>query len=131
MNQKMFCNRSLFCFLVWLPTIAYCGLIFYLSSQEIPIKVSLFPMQDKAIHLIEYGVLSVLFFYSLRKSIPGFNFKTVAILAILLSGLYGISDEVHQYFVPGRESSIGDVTANFIGAIVFQSIHILKRKPDF
>tara|TARA_B100000315_G_scaffold20586_1_gene18176 strand:+ start:4911 stop:5306 length:396 start_codon:yes stop_codon:yes gene_type:complete len=130
MNQNMLNNRSLFCFLVWLPTIAYCGLIFYLSSQEIPIKVSLFPMQDKAIHIIEYGVLSVLFFYSLRKSILGFNFKTVAILAILLSGLYGISDEVHQYFVPGRESSIGDVTANFIGAAIFQSRNVLKLKSN-
>tara|TARA_B100001964_G_C13800001_1_gene408343 strand:+ start:50 stop:445 length:396 start_codon:yes stop_codon:yes gene_type:complete len=131
MNQNMYSNSSLFCFLVWLPTVAYCGLIFYLSSQEIPIEVNLFAMQDKAIHFMEYGVLSLLFFISLRKSAPGYNIKAAAVLAIIFSGLYGISDEVHQYFVPGRESSIGDVTANFIGAIVFQSIHILKRKPDF
>jgi VanZ family protein len=131
MNQKMFSNNSLFCFLVWLPTVAYCGLIFYLSSQEISIKVSLFAMQDKAIHFMEYGVLSVLFFISLRKSAPGYNIKAAAVVAIIFSGFYGISDEVHQYFVPGRESSIGDVTANFIGAVVFQSIHILKLKLGF
>ncbi len=88
-------------------------------------------MADKAIHLIEYGVLSVLFFFSLRKSIPGFNIKSAAVLAIVFSGSYGISDEVHQYFVPGRESSMGDVMANFIGAAVFQSRHILKFKPGF
>ncbi len=123
----MFNNRSLFCILVWLPTVAYCGLIFYLSSQEIPVKVSLFPMQDKAIHVIEYGLLSVLFFISLSKSMPAYNIKIVAVLAIAFSGLYGISDEIHQYFVPGRESSIGDVTADFIGAAVFQSRHILRR----
>ncbi len=131
MNQNMYSNSSLFCFLVWLPTVAYCGLIFYLSSQEIPIKVSLFAMQDKAIHFMEYGILSVLFFISLRKSTPGYNIKAIAILAIIFSGLYGVSDEVHQYFVPGRESSIGDVTANLIGAVVFQSIHILKLKLGF
>ncbi len=127
----MFNNSSLFCFLVWLPTVAYCGLIFYLSSQEIPIKVSLFPMQDKAIHLIEYGVLSVLFFISLRKSAPGYNIKAAAVLAIVFSGLYGISDEIHQYFVPGRDSSIGDVTADFIGAAVFQSRNFIKTQTRF
>ena len=127
----MYSNSSLFCFLVWLPTVAYCGLIFYLSSQEIPIEVNLFAMQDKAIHFMEYGVLSLLFFISLRKSAPGYNIKAAAVLAIIFSGLYGISDEVHQYFVPGRESSIGDVTSNFIGAVVFQSIHILKLKLGF
>ena len=131
MNQNMYSNSSLFCFLVWLPTVAYCGLIFYLSSQEIPIEVNLFAMQDKAIHFMEYGVLSLLFFISLRKSAPGYNIKAAAVLAIISSGLYGISDEVHQYFVPGRESSIGDVTSNFIGAVVFQSIHILKLKLGF
>ena len=88
-------------------------------------------MQDKAIHFMEYGVLSLLFFISLRKSAPGYNIKAAAVLAIIFSGLYGISDEVHQYFVPGRESSIGDVTANLIGAVVFQSIHILKLKLGF
>ncbi len=127
----MFKNRSLICFIAWIPTVAYCGLIFYLSSQEIPVEVNLFPMQDKAIHLIEYGVLSVLLFYSLSQSMPGYNMKTIAVLAIVFSGLYGISDETHQYFVPGRESSIGDVTADFIGAVIFQSINILKFKIGF
>ena len=131
MTQNSRNNHLLFYIIVWLPTIAYCSLIFYLSSQEIPIKVNLFPMQDKVIHVIEYGVLSVLFFISLNKSIPGYNMKTVAVLAIMFSGLYGVSDEIHQYFVPGRESSIGDVTADFIGAAIFQSRHILKLKLGF
>ena len=131
MTQNSRNNHLLFYIIVWLPTIAYCALIFYLSSQEIPIKVNLFPMQDKAIHLIEFGVLSVLFFFSLSKSMPGYNMKTVAVLAIVFSGLYGISDEFHQYFIPGRNSSIGDVIADFIGAVVFQSRHILKFKLGF
>jgi|TARA_Y100000294_G_scaffold73730_1_gene69532 VanZ family protein len=85
-------------------------------------------MGDKAIHFIEYGVLSFLFFFSLRKSFPGLKIKSAGVLAIMFSGLYGISDEVHQYFVPGREFSIGDMAANFIGAVVFQSRHLLKPK---
>ncbi len=95
------------------------------------VKVDHFPMEDKAIHFVEYGVLSVLVFFSLRKSVPGYNVKTVAVLAIAFSGLYGISDEIHQSFVPGRNSSAGDVMADFIGAAIFQSIHILKLKLSF
>ena len=88
-------------------------------------------MGDKVIHFIEYGTLSFLFFFSLRKSIPAFKIKSADVLAIMFSGLYGVSDEIHQYFVPGRESSIGDVTADFIGAAIFQSRHILKLKLGF
>jgi hypothetical protein len=49
-------------------------------------------MGDKVIHFIEYGALSFLFFFSLRKSIPAFKIKSVAVLAIMFSGLYGISE---------------------------------------
>ena len=88
-------------------------------------------MGDKVIHFIEYGTLSFLFFFSLRKSIPAFKIKSADVLAIMFSGLYGVSDEVHQYYVPGREFSIGDMAANLIGAAVFQSRNILKLKFCF
>ena len=32
-----------------------------------------------------------------------------------ISVLYGITDELHQYFVPGRDCSIFDLTADAIG----------------
>ncbi len=117
-------NHYSFYFLVWLPTVAYCGMIYYLSGNPSPIEVDQFPHQDKVLHLLEYGILSVLFFYSLSKSIPSYSVRAVVVLAIVLTSLYGISDEAHQYFVPGRDSSIGDVFADFIGATLFQSKNI-------
>ena len=91
--------------IVWLPTLAYFGLIFCLSSRPLPIKLDSFIMMDKWIHLIEYGVLSILFLFSLQKSVKT-SFRAVTAMAIMFSGLYGVSDELHQQFVPGRESSI-------------------------
>lgn len=36
--------------------------------------------------------------------------------AVLLSSLYGLSDEVHQSFIPGRDASVVDWTVDTIGA---------------
>ncbi len=112
--------------LAWLPTILYCGLIFYLSSSTPPESVTGI-LPDKVLHFFEYGLLSTLCFFSLKRSGPGSDIKIKAVLAILFASLYGVSDEIHQYFVPGRESSIGDVIADFVGAGFFQIKHIFKK----
>ena len=43
------------------------------------------------------------------------------ILAIILGILYGITDEFHQSFVPGRSSSEWNVLADSIGVIIAQA----------
>jgi len=40
------------------------------------------------------------------------------ILSVLLSSLYGISDEIHQYFVPYRDADLIDVLADMLGGIM-------------
>jgi len=40
------------------------------------------------------------------------------ILSILLSSLYGISDEIHQHFVPSRNADVMDVMADILGSIL-------------
>jgi len=47
--------------------------------------------------------------------------------AASLSILYGISDEIHQYFVPFRYSSVMDVVADGLGASLGISIYIKKK----
>ncbi len=127
MIQYLRNNCLLFFAKAWLPTISYCGLIYYLSSHPPHIRMDLFPMQDKVYHVIEFGILSLLFLFSLNRSFPGSNSRVVIMMEILCTGLYGISDEIHQYFVPERVSSIGDVMADFMGAVIFQSRNILKN----
>lgn len=39
-------------------------------------------------------------------------------IAVALSGLYGVIDEIHQSFVPGRVPSFGDVLADLSGAVL-------------
>lgn len=56
--------------------------------------------------MVEYGVLAALLLRATRK----------APLSLLITGLYGVSDEVHQYFVPGRSASPYDALADLLGA---------------
>lgn len=127
LQNKKHSGSTLSTNIVWLPTILYCGLIFYLSSSPVPESISQFPVSDKVLHFFEYGLLSILFFYSLSRSIPRRGIRAMAVLSILFASLYGASDEIHQYFVPGRDSSVADLLADIFGATVFQSKSLIKK----
>lgn len=78
-----------------------------------------FDVSDKLIHACVYAVLFSLFFYSLNnqnKSVILRRFSKE--YALLFTVLYGISDEVHQLFTPGRYFEVGDIIANATGALI-------------
>lgn len=105
----------------WLAVILYMGVIFFLSSipgKDLPL---LFPFSDKVIHLVEYGILGFL----LRKAINFYFFKYPGVLAVLIGALYGLSDEIHQIFVPGRECNVVDWIFDVAGCTLSQ---VLFRK---
>ncbi|RJQ43301.1 MAG: hypothetical protein C4538_12320 [Nitrospiraceae bacterium] len=100
--------------ILWLGTIGYMSLIFFLSSQTFSLP-ELPGNSDKFIHTMAYAPLAFLFYLSLSKS--GMR-KYVFAAALLLTLLYGIIDEIHQSFVPGRDAAVGDVAADFAGAVL-------------
>lgn len=105
----------------WGPVCAYAGLIFYLSAQshpeeQLPSLVTLF--SDKVLHVIEYAVLGVLFYRGFRWGADVSWRRWAVPLAVLCTSLYGISDEIHQSFVPFRESSWLDWVADTVGAVL-------------
>jgi len=98
----------------WTITLAYAGFIFYLSSRTWS-GASLFPFSDKVFHLILYFGLGGLTLWALRMT--KLRGKThIAYIAFVCAVLYGLSDEIHQLFVPGREFSIMDLLADAVGA---------------
>ena len=115
---------------VWLPLILYCLFIFIQSSFPSPIKEPDVPFFDKYLHFIAYAVLGVLFMRAYRTLRLGNDNTKVILLSILSAGLYGISDEIHQYFVPGRYADIMDALINFIGAAggVFVYRYVAKKR---
>jgi VanZ family protein len=95
----------------WFPVLVYAALIYLLSSFPIQVPVR----GDKVLHFLEYSLLGFLatrgflLSYDLSKLWAGF-------LGALSGGLWGILDEFHQSFVPGRRASFGDVGADLLGS---------------
>ena len=110
----------------WLPVYVYAGLIFYLSSLPVIPELILQVTRDTLIlHAIEYAVLSLLLF---RAFINSKTFRENAIhLAIIITILYGITDEIHQNFVPGRVFSGLDIIANSIGSLAILTKNVFIR----
>ena len=109
----------------WLPVIAYMAFIFYLSSR--PMHEEILPEIwniDKVIHIVEYGILGILWFRVI--GLAWEKSQKVVIIAFTITFLYGISDEFHQYFVPGRNADAFDAIADAIGA--WLGIWLYKRR---
>jgi VanZ family protein len=113
--------------LYWLAAFGYMALIFFLSSLE---EINNLPdyTNDKVLHLLAYVPLAFLFYMALNKS--GFR-RFLFVLAFLFASFYGATDEFHQSFVAGRESSVGDLVADSVGALLGCIVaSIVKLKTD-
>ena len=98
---------------LWAPPALLAGTIFVLSSlSQVPAAGY---VQDKLAHLTVFGLLCLLTLRAthggLRPLAPG-----PAAWAFALVVAWGALDEVHQYFVPGRDASARDVVADALGA---------------
>ncbi len=102
-----------------LPAIFWTILIFFLSSISTLTAPDLgFNFQDKLHHFAFfafYGLLLARAFYYQDWS-PGIK-KSYVLIAITFGSLYALSDELHQYFVPGRDMDIWDFVADSFGII--------------
>ena len=100
-----------------LAALSWAGLIFYLSSQPSIETPALFPGQDKLFHLIAFGILGFLAMGARQAS--GQDHSTGQVWQVVFAVmLYGILDEVHQYFVPGRHADVYDVLADASGGLL-------------
>ncbi len=110
----------------WIISLLYMGLIFVFTSFPLPIKIPSFLLADKLVHLLEFGLLASLIYFALKKS--GVSSHPIFI-PFLIASLYGISDEIHQYFVPGRDMDLFDAVANVVGSFVFPlGIHAINHE---
>lgn len=95
--------------------VVWMALIFFLSSQEKLPTTAGMPPDIAAIagHFVAYSVLAIFIRVAIGGLQPG---RRADVIAIALATLYGISDEFHQSFVPGRDSSVFDVAIDLLGA---------------
>lgn len=109
----------------WAPPVAYMALIFAVSSIAIDVPHLTFPFRDKLVHTLEYGVLGFLVARAAAITWPTRSLVRIAAFAILIATTFGVSDEVHQSFVPGRSAELLDAVADFVGATLGSCAYVL------
>jgi VanZ family protein len=108
--------------------------IFYLSHTPGDNLPSSIAGMDKICHAGAYGVLAFTCIFALQPSIAGKSFLAPGIGIILFCFLYGVSDEFHQSFIPGRSPEWQDLVADAVGSTLVVLVWWLllrrsRRKP--
>lgn len=101
----------------WLPLIVYCIFIYIQSSYPSPERLPSFEFSDKLLHFGAYAVMGILFYRAYETLPLRNNIQMLVLISMTSASLYGISDEIHQSFVPYRDGSILDVIADVLGAV--------------
>ena len=71
---------------------------------------------DRFFHLIEYAILGLLMIRAMKNRGFSAHLKHLMIISVLISAFYGLTDEIHQYFVPGRIMDMIDWLFDCIGS---------------
>jgi VanZ family protein len=109
------------------------GMLFYVSSlSSIPSPPG--GLTDKHEHFFFYGILAALTLRALARG----EWRRVTwwsvLGAIAISSGYGVTDEFHQRFVPGRDYERLDMVADAIGSAASTGLlwawGIIRRRSD-
>jgi VanZ family protein len=72
----------------------------------------------KGAHVSEYAILTVLLWRALRITVPQTNMSILALIVLLVSAVFALSDEFHQSFTAARTASAVDVMIDICGALI-------------
>lgn len=99
----------------FIPWLLFSLTIIYFSNQEsIDFLDDTFYLSDKILHFIAYFCYGLTIQFALINS-NNYNQKKFIVTVIIIGSLFGVSDEVHQYFIEGRSSEILDWVADTLG----------------
>ena len=132
----------------WIALLFWMGLIFYMSNQPgdvsskqsgLVLKLFQFIGIDlnnelselatfivrKTAHFTEYFIL---YFLSINVMKCYLNIKNAIFFSFIFSFFYACTDEIHQYFIPGRAMAFRDVLIDSAGALLAMIIVNIKIK---
>ncbi|MBI4535110.1 MAG: VanZ family protein [Ignavibacteriae bacterium] len=113
-----------------LPVLLWALIIFVTSSipsDELP-KLDIFRF-DKLIHSVVFFVFCALTHRAIRfqDKLPRLA-KHQLVFSVVITVIYGLLDEIHQYFVPGRQSSVIDLSADALGGLLYVGLVWLRER---
>ena len=101
---------------IWILPLAVAITIVWLSSRSsYPFGISLPSPFDKVAHMTAFGVLAAFTHIAWRRTHPAFPVVRRLLVILIGVAIFGASDELHQYFVPGRSCDVYDWMADVAG----------------
>jgi Predicted integral membrane protein len=87
----------------------------------------------KAAHMAEFGLLAMLYLAVLKSGGDAFFKRKTKInhylISLMAASLYAFTDELHQFFVPGRNATVLDWLFDSFGALaVLWIVHTISAK---
>ena len=113
----------------WWPIFVWVAVIFGLSSiPDLPGEDAGLPRHaDKVAHVVEYLVLSVLFYRGLGSDRHRHWLVVGLVTFVTCLGIAAL-DELYQSYRPGRDASGWDLAADGIGILAGTAAAILRRR---
>ena len=117
--------------LLRLPALLIVITLWILSSRSaLPTVRTELPI-DKLEHLIAYAVLGFSIGLWISADFWKRHFRIAVLLITIIGSVYGLTDEIHQYFTPNRSSDILDWTADTVGSFIgAMALMLVLRKPE-
>jgi VanZ family protein len=112
-----------------LPVLLWAAAIFVSSSiPGVRLPETRLLRLDTLLHFLVYFCLAWLINRSLRgqRRFPLLARRHLP-ATILLTVVYGMTDEVHQLFVPGRSAAWSDLAADAAGGVLFAGLERLRE----
>lgn len=110
-------NCFKFCLTALIPLLSWMVMIFLLSNRQkiaftdnYPVSFAIF----KSLHLFEYAVL----FFLWARTLVLLKIKNPFYWALFFTFAYGLSDELHQSFINGREGKLLDAFVDGLGGLL-------------
>jgi glycopeptide antibiotics resistance protein len=107
----------------WIVVAVIASSIFYISSLQFSPGSGGFGWMTVAYHFLAFFSLAFFLFPALVN-----GKKSLIIVAVILAFLYGVSDEIHQLFVPGRNFAVSDILINSCGILFASLIYTVSLK---
>ncbi len=106
-------------------------LIWGLSSIPHPFPLDRVPFRDKGAHFVEYGILAALMAHAINGTRPALRAWSLFAIAWPATVFWGLLDEIHQAYVPGRLADATDLLADslggFVGALAYIAIRARRQ----
>ena len=82
------------------------------------------------LHVVEFAIFASLLYLALARTRPRWSLVALVLTTIAGTAAFGVVDEFHQSFIPGRYCQATDVLADTLGGILASALLVIRRRSS-